>query len=164
MYISVIILLLRIQKTFCYLSDSKNIDFLWFYHINTISKRSLTFQRACIIFPLFLFWQIVWRGRFSQYLSSSLSSSSSSRADSMDSFGSLAIHSYCSLQSLGSLDCIQCPHKADECKSWLVGHHWHVHPLEPTGDVTYDFILTSPIMLRMCCSSFLDGFFFLYEK
>ena len=28
------------------------------------------------------------------------------------------------------LDCIQCPHKADVCKSFLVGQHWHIHVYE----------------------------------
>ena len=43
----------------------------------------------------------------------------------------LMSHPYCPLLLVGPLDCIQCLHRVDECKSLLVGQHWFVHVWEP---------------------------------
>ena len=40
------------------------------------------------------------------------------------------IHLYCPSLLAGLLGCIECPHRADVCKSMLNGQHWHSHMKE----------------------------------
>ena len=53
------------------------------------------------------------------------------------------------------LDSVKCLHRADEYKSLLVGHHWHIHVQE--DNVTYEFIFAFPAVFPMSCLSYLDG-------
>ena len=46
------------------------------------------------------------------------------------------------------LNWIQCPHRADKCKSLLACQHWHVYK---------EFILISPDVRHISCLSYLDG-------
>ena len=50
------------------------------------------------------------------------------------------------------LECIECPHRANVCKSLLVGPQW-----SSKENVTYEFFLTSSVVPSKSCSSFLGG-------
>ena len=54
-------------------------------------------------------------------------SSSSSHADCMKLPNSITIHPYRPSLLSGLLNCIQCLHRADICKSLPVGQNWHIH-------------------------------------
>ena len=80
--------------------------------------------------------------------------SSSSKAVSMDFPDSLTIHPYCPSLLEGPLGYIQCPHRANVFASQptLTCLYVRVHE-----NVAYEFILTSPTVIRMSYSSYLNG-------
>ena len=64
-------------------------------------------------------------------------------------FPSLTVRLYQPLVRVGSLDGIQCPHRADECKSLLVGQHWCVY--------AWYYLPTPPLGQDMTQGQFLSG-------
>ena len=55
---------------------------------------------------------------------------------------------------LGSLESIQCLHRANLSKSLLVRQYGYRSSFE---NITYEFVLASLVVLCMSCSSYLDG-------
>ena len=65
---------------------------------------------------------------------------------------SLSLHPYYPSPQTGLLGSILCLHRADESRSLLVGQNLYVH-----APYTYEFVLVSPAMFRILCSSYLNG-------
>ena len=73
------------------------------------------------------------------------------------SFLSFTIRLYCPSLLVGPLECIQCPHRVDVCKSLMVGIDSRVHVLKYIKNIANEIVLTSPAVPRKFGPSYLDS-------
>ena len=128
-------------------------------HSHSLLRQAATILKCCRLHKFYYItrWPKTLKVLSEYLLSSSMNilSSLSRHADTMDSLDYLAIYLYKPSLLISHVDAVQCLHRADELKVFLLANKAVSMCSNPQEKFAYEFALTS--VPRTSCSSYLDG-------